>query len=55
MKTINKEYSILFNEITNVSEELKKLIQQLMYAQQCTEEMFMEQEDMIEIEQQIED
>jgi hypothetical protein len=51
MKTMNKEYSILFNEITDVSEELVKLtndlsnvVGRLMYAQQRTEEMFIEEE-----------
>lgn len=42
MKTMSKEYSTLFNEITDVSEELSKLINRLMDAQKRTEEMFME-------------
>ncbi len=51
MKTINREYSLLFNEITNVSKDLNQLsndistiLSQLMRAQQLTEEMFLEDE-----------
>ncbi len=40
MKTMSKEYSTLFNEITDVSEELTKLVNRLMDAQKRTEEMF---------------
>lgn len=47
--TINKGYSVLFNEITDVSEELIQLtenltqiVNQLMHVQQRTEEMFIE-------------
>lgn len=59
MKTMNKEYSLLFNEITDVSEELanlsielSKVVRRLMYAQQRTEEMFLEEE---EIEEELTD
>lgn len=52
MKTISKEYIILFNEITDASttltkltNELSKVTRQLMHAQQRTEEMFILDED----------
>ena len=52
MKTMTKEYSILFNEITKVSEdlanvtsELTKVVLRLMLAQQQTEELFVNDED----------
>jgi hypothetical protein len=52
MKTMTKEYSILFNEITKVSEdlanvtsELTKVVLRLMLAQQQTEELFLDEED----------
>lgn len=49
MKTMGKEYSTLFNEITDVSEELvkitnelSKVVRRLMYVQMLTEEMYIE-------------
>ena len=55
MKTIPKEYSILFNEITDASKdlaqlnaEITKVLTRLMHAQQRTEEMFLEYEIMEE-------
>jgi hypothetical protein len=60
MKTMGKEYSLLFNEITDVSEELVKLtnelskvVRRLMYAQQCAEEMFIEDEGETYIKEQV--
>ena len=52
MKTISKEYVILFNEmteacekLTNLSNELHQLSRQLMSAQIRTEELFLEDDD----------
>jgi hypothetical protein len=52
MKTISKEYIILFNEmteacekLTNLSNELHQLSRQLMSAQIRTEELFLEDDD----------
>ena len=52
MKTMSKEYITLFNEVTDVSEELTKLtndlstvVSRLMYAQRITEEMFINDEE----------
>lgn len=49
MKTISKEYIVLFNEMTEACEklndlnnELGKISRRLMYAQMRTEEMFLE-------------
>jgi hypothetical protein len=51
MKTMSKEYSTLFNEITDVSDaltqltnDLSKIVRRLMHAQRITEEMFIEAE-----------
>jgi len=45
---MSKEYSLLFNEITDVSRELTKLIKRLMAAQQRAETMFVnDDEDLI--------
>lgn len=52
MKTLTKEYSLLFNEITDVSEDLAmltknltKLNRRLIIAQQRTEEMYLAAEE----------
>lgn len=52
MKTMNKEYSVLFNEITDVSDELNKItndiskvVRRLMLAQQRTEDLFMKEQE----------
>ena len=52
MKNMSKEYIVLFNEITDASEtmaklsnELCKVTRRLMYAQLRTEEMFLEEDD----------
>ena len=45
MKRMSKEYSTLFNEITDVSKELLTLVNRLMAAQQKTEEMFINDEE----------
>lgn len=46
MSVITKEYSLLFNEITEVSEALVKLYQRLLEAQRCAEEIYIKDEDM---------
>lgn len=45
MKTITKEYSVLFNEITEVSEELIKLYERLIEAQRRAEEIYIEEDN----------
>lgn len=45
MKRVSKEYSTLFNEVTDVSEELLTLINRLKAAQQQTEELFINDEE----------
>ena len=49
MKTISKEYIVLFNEMTDayeklndLSNELGKISRRLMYAQMHTEDLFLE-------------
>jgi len=42
MKTLSKEYGVLFNEITDVSKELVKLVRRLNDAQERTEAMYIE-------------
>jgi hypothetical protein len=49
---MSKEYSLLFNEITKVSENIEKIMSeltkvslQLMYAQQQAEEMYIETDE----------
>ena len=51
MKAMSKEYSTLFNEITDVSEELSKLVLRLQAAQQQTEMMFLEDDDELLVEE----
>ena len=55
MKTMCKEYSVLFNEITDVSEELSKLVKRLTEAQQRTEAMYIEAVEGIYITEQVQD
>lgn len=45
MNAMSKEYITLFNEITDVSRELAKLVKRLMAAQLTTEEMFMKEDE----------
>lgn len=52
MKTVSKEYLVLFNEITDASETLTKLTRELcdlskrlLYAQQRAEELFIEEDN----------
>ncbi len=49
MKRITKEYSVLFNEITDVSEELIKLYWRLLEAQRRSEEGFLEEDEAEEV------
>ena len=55
MKTISREYVVLFNEITDASETLAKLSDELcrvtrriMYAQLRAEELFIDEDDCID-------
>lgn len=43
MKTITKEYALLFNAITDMEQELQALRQELIRVQQQAEEMFLEE------------
>jgi hypothetical protein len=45
MKEITKEYSVLFNEITDVSEEILKLYTKLIEAQKRAEEIFISEDE----------
>jgi hypothetical protein len=45
MKTIMRGYCLLFNEITDVSEELMKLEEKLKLAQRQAEELYIEETD----------
>lgn len=45
MPPITKEYSVLFNEITEVSQELIKLYKRLIHVQQLAEEMYIASDD----------
>ena len=44
MQTISKEYSLLFNALTDAEETLAQLRQMLMDAQRRAEELYLEQE-----------
>lgn len=43
MKTITKEYALLFNAITDMEQALQALRQELIRVQQQAEEMFLEE------------
>lgn len=43
MKTITKEYALLFNAITDMEQTLQALRQELIRVQQQAEEMFLEE------------
>ena len=45
MKTISKEYLLLFNALTDAEESLRKLREQLMEIQRQAEELFLEETD----------
>ena len=45
MGNISKEYLFLFNTITNTEQALEQLRQQLIAAQQYTEDLFLEESD----------
>ena len=45
MKTISKEYLLLFNALTDAEEALRKLREQLMERQRQAEELFLEETD----------
>ena len=45
MKTISKEYLLLFNALTDAEEALRKLREQLMEIQRQAEELFLEETD----------
>ena len=42
METITKEYLVLFNAITAAEETLQKLREELIHAQQVSEELYIE-------------
>lgn len=44
MKTITKEYALLFNAITDMEQTLQALRQELIRVQQLAEEMYMGEE-----------
>ena len=45
MKTISKEYLLLFNALTDAEEALRKLREQLMVIQRQAEELYLEGTD----------
>ncbi|MBP1737447.1 MAG: hypothetical protein H6Q60_1328 [Oscillospiraceae bacterium] len=45
MQPVSKEYSVLFNEITDISEEVIRLYKRLVAIQQTAEEIYISQED----------
>ena len=45
MKTISKEYLLLFNALTDAEEALRKLREQLMEIQRQAEELYLEETD----------
>ena len=45
MKTITKEYALLFNAITDMEKALHALQQELIRVQQQAEELFLEEEE----------
>ena len=45
MKTISKEYLLLFNALTDAEESLRKLREQLMETQRQAEELYLEGTD----------
>ena len=45
MKTISKEYLLLFNALTDAEETLRGLREQLMFAQRQAEGLFLEEEE----------
>nr|WP_325195091.1 hypothetical protein [uncultured Oscillibacter sp.] len=45
MKTISKEYLLLFNAVTDAEENLRELREKLMAVQRQAEELFMEETD----------
>jgi len=54
MKTLSQEYLVLFNEITDASEtltklsnELSKVTRRLMSAQMCAEELFIKDDSTV--------
>ena len=46
MQTIRREYSILFNAITDVTRSLKLLEEKLKFAQQQAEDIYIESSDL---------
>ena len=45
METINKEYTLLFNALTDTEEALRQLSQRLISIQQQAEELFLAREE----------
>ena len=45
MKTISKEYLLLFNAVTDTEESLRQLREKLVAVQQQAEELFLEETD----------
>lgn len=45
MKTISKEYLLLFNAVTDAEESLRQLREKLVAVQQQAEELFLEETD----------
>lgn len=48
MQNITKEYLLLFNTITDISEELRRLQNRLIQAQEQAEELYIQRQDGIE-------
>ena len=48
MRTISKEYLLLFNAVTDAEESLRQLRETLVAVQQQAEELFMEETDPVE-------
>lgn len=45
MKTLSKEYLLLFNAVTDAEDELRQLREKLVAVQQQAEELFLEETD----------
>lgn len=45
MKSISKEYVLLFNAVTDAEETLRQLRERLMFVQRQAEELFLEEDE----------